>query len=62
MRELEGKMQQALGSSAVRLNVEVLPEEKVEKKIYLPGEKAEVLMSSNEEVKNFVLDLDLDVK
>ena len=36
--------------------------EKVEKKIYLPGEKAEVLMSSNEEVKNFVLDLDLDVK
>lgn len=62
LRELEGKMQQALGSSAVRLNVEVLPEEKVEKKIYLPGEKAEVLMSSNEEVKNFVLDLDLDVK
>ncbi|MGM9742494.1 MAG: DNA polymerase III subunit gamma/tau [Candidatus Cryptobacteroides sp.] len=62
LRELEGKMQQALGSRGVRLNVEVLPEEKMEKKIYMPEDKAKVLMSSNEEVEKFVKDLDLDVK
>ena len=62
LKELEGKLQQALRSSKVRLNVEVIPEEKVEKKIYMPQDKAKVMMSSNEEIQNLVKDFDLDVK
>lgn len=62
LRELEGKLQKSLGSSKVRLGVEVIPEEKVEKKIYMPQDKAKVMISSNEEIKNLVKDFDLDVK
>ena len=62
LRELEGKLQKALNSSKLRLNVEVIPEEQVEKKIYMPQDKAKVIMSENEEVKNLVKDFGLDVK
>ncbi len=62
LRELEGKLQAALRSSRVRLGVEVIPEEKVEKKIYMPQDKAKVMISSNEEIGNLVRDFDLDVK
>ena len=62
LRELEGKLQKSLGSSKVRLSVQVLPEENVEKKIYMPEDKAKVIMSENEEIRNLVKDFDLEVK
>ena len=37
-------------------------EEKVEKKIYMPEDKAKAMMAGNEEIRNLVKDLDLDVK
>ena len=62
LRELESKLQNELKSSKVRLSVEVIPEENVEKKIYLPEDKAKIMMSGNAEVENLVKDFDLDVK
>lgn len=62
LRELEGKLQKSLGTGKVRLAVEVIPEEKVEKKIYMPEDKAKVIMAENEEVEKLVKDFDLDVK
>ena len=60
LRKLEGSFQQLLGSNKVRLRVEAA-EFVEEEKIYLPSEQAKDLMSKNEEVKNLVIDLGLDV-
>ena len=62
LRELEVKLQKSLGTKRVRLAVEVIPEEVVEKKIYMPEDKAKAMMAGNEEIRNLVKDLDLDVK
>lgn len=62
LRELEDKLQKSLGTKRVRLAVEVIPEEKVEKKIYMSEDKAKAMMAGNEEIRNLVKDLDLDVK
>ena len=62
LRELEDKLQKSLGTKRVRLALEVIPEEKVEKKIYMPEDKAKAMMAGNEEIRNLVKDLDLDVK
>ena len=62
LRELEDKLQKSLGTKRVRLAVEVIPEEKVEKKIYMPEDKAKAMMAGNEEIRNLLKDLDLDVK
>lgn len=62
LRELEDKLQKSLGTKRVRLAVAVIPEEKVEKKIYMPEDKAKAMMAGNEEIRNLVKDLDLDVK
>ena len=62
LRELEDKLQKSLGTKRVRLAVEVIPEEKVEKKIYMPEDKAKAMMAGNEEIRNLVKDLDLAVK
>ena len=62
LRELEDKLQKSLGTKRVRLAVEPIPEEKVEKKIYMPEDKAKAMMAGNEEIRNLVKDLDLDVK
>lgn len=62
LRELEDKLQKSLGTKRVRLAVEVIPEEKVEKKIYMPEDKAKAMMAGNDEIRNLVKDLDLDVK
>ena len=40
----------------------MVPEEVQEEKKYMPAEKAEDLMSRNEEVRNLVTDLGLDIK
>lgn len=62
LKELEWKLQKVLKTSRIRLMVQVLPEENVEKKIYMPEDKAKVVMAENEEVQKLVKDFDLDVK
>ena len=62
LRELESKIQKDLGSSRVRLAVEVIPQEKMEKRIYMPEDKAKAMISGNEEIGNLVKDFGLDVK
>ena len=62
LRDLEGKFARLTGCGRIRLEPTVVPEEEQGKKIYLPSEKAEDLMSKNEEVRNLVVDLGLDIK
>ena len=61
LRQMEGTFQKACGSSKVRLDVDIIPTVEEVSKIYLPEEKAKVLMEENPEVKNIVIDLDLDI-
>lgn len=60
--EMEGRFQQLTGSSSVHLRIDMLPEEAVEQKAYMPSEKAKELMEANEEVRNLVTDLAFDIK
>ncbi|MGN0188472.1 MAG: DNA polymerase III subunit gamma/tau [Candidatus Cryptobacteroides sp.] len=61
LHELEGNFQR-LTSSAVRLRVDVIPEEEKPQVAYMPSEKAKDLMEKNSEVKSLVTDFGLDVK
>lgn len=61
LRQMEGAFQKACGSSKVRLDVDIIPVVEEVNRIYLPEEKAKVLMEENPEVKNLVIDLDLDI-
>ena len=63
LHDLEGNFRKILGSMKVYLRVEVTPDDTPqEKKIYMPSEQAEALMAQNDEVKNLVKDLELDIK
>ena len=62
LHDLEGRFQRITGSSAVRLRVEVTPAEEVKPVAYMPEDKAKELMAENDEVKNLVKDLGLDIK
>lgn len=62
LRDLEKRYCELVGSSAIRLAPSVLPDEQKEDMKYMPAEKAEDLMGKNEEVRNLVMDLSLDVK
>ena len=62
LRELETRLSGILGCQSLRLYPEVLPEEEQEKKIYMPAEKAQDLMSRNSEVNELVKDLALDIR
>lgn len=62
LRELERRYCDLVGSTAIRLASSVLPDEQKEDVKYMPVEKAEDLMGKNEEVRNLVQDLSLDVK
>ena len=63
LHDLEGNFRKILGSLKVYLRVEVTPDDAPqEKKIYMPSEQAEALMAQNDEVKNLVKDLELDIK
>lgn len=62
LHSLELQLVRLTGSGKLKLTVSVLPDEKVEAKPYMPEEKALELMKSNPEVKNLVVDLDLDTK
>ena len=59
--EMEGKLQDALSCKKVRLEVGVKPYVEQPKEKYLPSEKAQDLMEKNEEFKNLVIDLGLDI-
>ena len=61
--DLEGNYRKIVGSSKISLRVAVVPDDAiVEKKVYMPSEQAGVVMSENDEVKNLVKDLGLDIK
>ena len=63
LHELEGNYRKIVGSMKVYLRVTVTPDDAPEqKKIYMPSEQATELMKNNEEVKNLVKDLELDIK
>jgi hypothetical protein len=55
-------MQKAIGSTKFRFEVNVPKTDEGPKKIFLPKDQAEDLMSKNPEVKNLVKDLGLDTK
>lgn len=62
LHELEGHFRQIAGSDALMLSVTVAPVAEGEKVVYMPSDKAKVLMENNEEVKNLVKDFSLDIK
>ncbi len=63
LHELEGNFQKIVGTKKVYLRVTVMPDDAPEqKKIYMPSDQAKELMSSNDEVKSLVKDLELDIK
>ena len=63
LHDLEGRYRTLVGSLKVSLRVAVVPDDAVqEKKAYMPSEQAGVLMKENDEVKNLVKDLGLDIK
>ena len=63
LHELEGNFRKVVGSVKVYLRVAVAPDDSPqEKKLYMPGDQAEALMKENEQVKNLVKDLELDIK
>jgi len=62
LHTLEGKVQAALKTVKVRLEVDVVPDTEVKKTIYMPEEKAKDLISKNDEVRKLVEDFNLDTK
>ena len=62
LRDLETRYARLTACGRIRLEPSVLPEEEQGPRIYMPAEKAEDLMSKNEEVRNLVVDLGLDIK
>ncbi len=62
LRDLEGRFAKLTDCGRIRLEPVVPPEEEQGPRIYMPTEKAEDLMSKNEEVRHLVVDLGLDIK
>ena len=63
LHELEGSFRKVVGSAKVYLRVAVsVDDTPEEKKIYMPSDQAAELMRQNEQVKNLVKDLELDIK
>ena len=62
LRDLEREFCALISNRAIRLAPSVIPEEQKEDVKYMPAEKAEDLIGRNEEVRNLVVDLSLDVK
>ncbi len=62
LRELEERFQKLVDCNKVRLEPDVVPEEEQEKRIYMPAEKAQDLMSRNSEVGELIKDLALDIR
>ena len=62
LREMESIIRETLSWSKININISVTPEEKTEKVLYMPEEKAKDLIEKNSEVREFVSQLGLDVK
>lgn len=62
LHELEGNFRKIAGSDAILLRVTLAPVTESGPAVYLPSDKAKVLMEGNEEVKNLVKDFSLDIK
>jgi DNA polymerase-3 subunit gamma/tau len=62
LHDLEGRYQRIVASSRVALRIDVTPHEEVQPVAYMPEDKAKELMAENDEVKNLVKDLGLDIK
>jgi DNA polymerase-3 subunit gamma/tau len=62
LRDLEDRFAKLTGCGRIRLEPSVPAEEEQAPRIYMPTEKAEDLMSKNEEVRKLVVDLGLDIK
>jgi len=62
LRDLESRFATLTSCRRIRLEPSVLPEEEQGPRIYMPTEKAEDLMSKNDEVRQLVVDLGLDIK
>ena len=63
LHELEGNFRRIAGSAKLYLRVAVVPDDTPEvAQVYMPSDKAKVLMAQNEEVKSLVQDLELDIK
>ena len=62
LRDLEDRFAKLTGCGRIRLEPSVPAEEEQGPRIYMPTEKAEDLMSKNEEVRKLVVDLGLDIK
>ena len=62
LHDLEGRFCRITGSASVALRVDVTPAEEVKPIAYMPEDKAKELMAENDEVKNLVKDLGLDIK
>lgn len=62
LRNLESAFCSIMDCSMLRLEPYVLPDEQKEDIKYMPSEKAEDLIKRNEEVRDFVIDLGLDIR
>ena len=62
LHDLEGRLRRIVSSSKVSLRVDVTPAEEMKPVAYMPEDKAKELMAENDEVKNLVKDLGLDIK
>ena len=63
LRELEAALQKSVGSSAISLRVDVLPDDSSKVEIpYTQTEQAQVLMQQNAELRELIVDLGFDIK
>ena len=63
LHELEGSFRKIVGSMKIYLRVDVAPDDSSQKPMaYMPGDQAKELMAENEQVKNLVKALELDIK
>ena len=63
LHELEARYRQIVRSSKVFLRVSVVPDDpQIQQTAYMPGQQADVLIASNEQVRDLVKDLGLDIK
>ena len=62
LREMESILRDTLSFSKINISITVTPDEKKEKVLYMPEEKAKDLMERNPDVRAFVADLGLDTK
>ena len=62
LREMETLLRTSLSYPKINISIQVTPEEKTEKVLYMPEEKAKDLIAKNGEVRELVTQLSLDVK